>query len=164
MSEAVDVIVVGYGFAGGIAALSASEAGASVLILEKQPDPGGISVCSAGGLRITDDADKALRYLVATNAGTTPEPVLRVLAQGMKDLPSYAGKLCESVGAQLGVRSSPANYPLPGYESFGFAYVDEVEDFDPATALPHVRGAAAGARLFEVLRRNVEKRSSVTVQ
>lgn len=164
MSEAADVIVVGYGFAGGIAALAASDAGASVLILEKQPDPGGISVCSAGGLRITDDADKAFSYLCATNAGTTPEPVLRVLAQGMKDLPAYAGKLCAPAGAKLGVRSSPANYPLPGYESFGFAYVDELPNFDPATALPHVRGAVAGARLFEVVRRNVETRPAVTLR
>ena len=47
-SEAFDVIVVGFGYAGAIAAIEAHDAGASVLLLEKEPDPGGISVCSAG--------------------------------------------------------------------------------------------------------------------
>ena len=46
-----DVIVVGFGYAGGIAAIAAHDAGARVLLLEKQPAPGGISVCSAGGVR-----------------------------------------------------------------------------------------------------------------
>jgi len=164
MNETYDVIVIGYGFAGGIAAINAHDAGAKVLLIEKNPDPGGISVCSAGGLRISDDADRALSYLVATNAGTTPEPVLRVLAEGMVGLPEQVGPLCDAVGAKLGLRPSPANYPLPGYDSFGFAYVDQVPDFDPAETFPAVRGAAAGARLFEVVRRNVAMRGGIAVK
>ena len=88
-SEAFDVIVIGFGYAGAIAAIEAHDAGASVLLLEKQPDPGGISVCSAGGLRIAKSADDAFAYLAATNAGTAPEPVLRRLAQGMTGLADY---------------------------------------------------------------------------
>lgn len=42
--EGYDVIVVGYGFAGGAAAIEASDAGARVLLLEKMPDAGGISM------------------------------------------------------------------------------------------------------------------------
>ena len=68
---AFDVVVVGYGFAGGIAAIAAHDAGAKVLLVEKCAAPGGISVCSAGGLRVADDEVDALAYLVATNAGTT---------------------------------------------------------------------------------------------
>ena len=49
MSEIFDVIVIGFGYAGAVAAIEAHDAGAAVLLLEKQPDPGGISVCSAGG-------------------------------------------------------------------------------------------------------------------
>lgn len=159
-----DVIVVGFGFAGGIAAITAHDAGARVLLLEKMPTPGGISVCSAGGLRITEDAGQALEYLVATNAGTTPEPVLAALARGMQGLPAFAEKLCAQIGARLGVRASPANYPLPGYRSFGFAYVDELEGFDAKQAFPAVRGAVAGARLFEVVRRNVAARAGIEVR
>jgi succinate dehydrogenase/fumarate reductase flavoprotein subunit len=155
---AYDVIVVGYGFAGGIAAIEAHDAGARVLILEKGETPGGISVCSAGGLRIAADAREALAYLVATNAGTTPEPVLAALAHGMTGLADYARGLCDAAGAVLGERPSPANYPLPGYRTFGFAYVDEFPGFDSAARYPDVRGSPAGARVFEVVRRNVEIR------
>ena len=49
--EAYDVIVIGYGFAGAVAAIEASDSGASVLLLEKMQDPGGISICAGGGLR-----------------------------------------------------------------------------------------------------------------
>lgn len=162
--ESVDVLVIGYGFAGGVAAIHAHDAGARVLLIDKNPDPGGISVCSAGGLRISDDAAKALAYLVETNAGTTPEPVLRRLAQGMAGLAASVAPLCAAAGAKLGLKSSPANYPLPGYESFGFAYVDEIADFDAAASFPAVRGAPAGARLFEVVRRNVALRPEVAVR
>ena len=44
--ETYDVIVVGYGFAGATAAIEAARAGAKVLVLEKAPDPGGISILS----------------------------------------------------------------------------------------------------------------------
>jgi succinate dehydrogenase/fumarate reductase flavoprotein subunit len=159
-----DVIVIGYGFAGAMAAIHAHDAGARVLLIDKNPDPGGISVCSAGGLRISDDAEKALAYLVRTNAGTTPEPVMKALAAGMAGLAEAMAPLCEAAGARLGLKSSPANYPLPGYESFGFAYVDDVQGFDAAAAYPAVRGSPAGARLFEVVRRNVALRQGIEVR
>ncbi|MEO6624000.1 MAG: FAD-dependent oxidoreductase, partial [Burkholderiaceae bacterium] len=41
--ETVDVVVVGCGYAGAVAAIAAHDAGARVLVLEKMPDPGGIS-------------------------------------------------------------------------------------------------------------------------
>ena len=40
----VDVVVVGYGYAGAVAAIEAKEAGADTLLIEKMPDPGGISI------------------------------------------------------------------------------------------------------------------------
>ena len=48
--ETYDVIVVGYGFAGATAAIEAARAGAKVLVLEKAPDPGSISICSQGAI------------------------------------------------------------------------------------------------------------------
>ena len=57
--EAVDIVVVGYGYAGAIAAIEASDAGRKVLLVEKMPYPGGISICSGGNIRIADDADVA---------------------------------------------------------------------------------------------------------
>ena len=108
MNASCDVLVIGYGFAGAISAIAASDAGARVLLLEKQPDPGGISVCSAGGIRITGDPAKALAYLKATNAGTTPEDVLKRLADGMAEMPDYVARLGRAVGITTGVRPRSA--------------------------------------------------------
>ncbi len=49
--ESFDVIVVGFGFAGAIAALNAHEAGAKTLLIEKSAVPGGLSICSYGAVR-----------------------------------------------------------------------------------------------------------------
>ena len=69
--EETDVIVVGGGYAGATAAIAAHDAGADVALLEKMPDPGGISICSGGGLRIAYDAEAALQYLQATEMSPT---------------------------------------------------------------------------------------------
>lgn len=153
-----DVIVVGYGFAGGMAAIAAADAGARVLLLEKNGTPGGISICSAGGLRVAEDEAAAAAYLRATCGGKTPDAVLEALACGMTRLEPRVRGLTDAAGAQLSRRSSPANYPLPGYETFGFLYVEAVDGLDLATAYPHVAGAPAGAMLFHVVSRNVAAR------
>src|ERR1700745_2387863 len=80
--ESCDVVVAGYGFGGGISAIEAADAGAEVRVFEKMPQPGGISICSGGGVRCAESAKDAFEYLKATNAGTTPADVLRVLADG----------------------------------------------------------------------------------
>src|SRR5690242_15150472 len=87
--ETYDVVVIGYGFAGAVAAIEASDAGASVLLIEKMQDPGGISICAGGGLRVAQSFENAYAYLQATNAGTTPDDVLEVIARGMTTLTPY---------------------------------------------------------------------------
>jgi len=49
-NELVDVLVVGFGIAGACAAISAAEAGASVLVIERASAPGGSSALSGGEL------------------------------------------------------------------------------------------------------------------
>lgn len=158
MSTQYDVIVVGFGYAGAVAAIAAHDAGARVLLLEKQSEPGGISVTSAGGVRCTGWPDAALAYLCATNGDTTPEPVLRALAHGMAEMPAFIGTLAKAIGATAAVRPAGGNYPFPGADAFGFVNIDEVPGFDPARDFPNVRGAAAGARLFRVVFDNVRLR------
>jgi hypothetical protein len=163
MTERFDVVVVGYGYAGAAAAIAASDAGAAVLLLERMPTPGGISICSAGGVRIADDSEQALAYLTATNGGKTSESVLRALAGGMTRMPERIEALGRASGAVISRRASPANYPFEGFETFGFIYVEEIPGFDPLAAYPHVAGAPAGAMLFKVMQDNVAARpSSVT--
>lgn len=162
---ACDVIVVGYGYGGAMAAIAAADAGARVLIVEKAARPGGISVCSAGGLRTAANAEAALAYLLATSGGKTPRKVLAVLACGMTGLHGRLAALAAPLGATVEHRAAPGNYPFDGAGTFGFACVTDIPGFDPRTAYPQVRGARQGALLFRVLEANVALRSDrITVR
>jgi len=156
--EEFDVVVVGFGFAGGVSAISAHDAGARVLLVEKADYPGGISICSAGGIRITRDADAAFRYLKETNADTAPDGNLRVLAEGMATIADFVKQLASVNGAELAEADAPGNYPLGGYESFGFISVADIPGFDVREGYPHVRGLRGGARMFKVIEDNVRER------
>lgn len=160
----LDVIVLGYGYAGAVAAISAADAGARVLLAEKSTTPGGISVCSAGGLRIAEDADAAFAYLKTTCGEKTPDDVLRALAEGMTHLSARLAELATGQGARIDARASPGNYPFSGNETFGFAYVEELDGFDPARDYPQVRGNPQGALLFQLLERNIARRSTIDVR
>ncbi len=158
-----DVLVVGYGFAGAAAAIAAADAGKKVLLIEKMPDPGGISICSGGSARSAYSFDDALAYLTATNAGRTPDDVLAVLAQGMVDMPAYLSKLAGDCGLQIspnltGNRKRGGNYPLPGWDTFYHTHIDLIPDWDAREAYPQVAGMPGGARLFYVMQKNVELR------
>ena len=153
-----DVVVVGYGYAGGIAAIEAHDAGARVLLIDKMAEPGGISVCSYGAMRSARDGDAAFRYLKQTNGGRTPDDVLRVLAHGMTRIEGYMRKLAEVNGAVVSPRDKFANYPFDGYDVFYQTLIEEVPNFDPAQTYPHVRGAPGGARVFKTLEDNVSAR------
>ena len=156
--QTADVVVVGCGYAGAIAAITAHDSGAKVLLLEKMPDPGGISICSFGGVRAAQDAAAAFAYLERTNGGTAPPAVLRALARGMTALPKRVDALARAVGATTSLRPGPANYPFAGNDTFGFVNIETVADFDAAKAYPDVVGAPGGTLLFEVLRRNLHQR------
>jgi succinate dehydrogenase/fumarate reductase flavoprotein subunit len=155
-----DVVVVGYGYAGAVAALEACQAGADVLLIEKMPDPGGISITSGGNVRTVENAEEGFEYLRATNAGTTPDAVLRALAAGLKQMPTYFAKLCAVNGATIDHRQADGNYPFPGTKTFGYVSVRHVPDFNPAETYPFVSSyvpieRAAGVRLFKVIEDNI---------
>ena len=158
-----DVVVVGYGYAGAVAALEAQEAGADVLLIEKMPDPGGISITSGGNVRTVADEEAGFQHLRATNAGATPDSVLRALAAGMKQMPDYFEKLCRVNGATVDRRRADGNYPFPGTETFGYVSIKHVPDFDAAQTYPFVSSyvpihRAAGVRLFKVIEDNIRAR------
>ena len=156
--EEVDVVVVGYGFAGGVSAIEAHDVGAKVLVVEKMPDPGGISLCSHGAICSTRDPEGAFTYLKATNAGRTPDSVLRALAEGMQDNEAYARKLTELTGAEFMIRDRGGNYPFPGDDSFYYTQITSVPNFDTAQVYPQVKGRPGGPMVFYVLQKNVEER------
>ncbi len=160
MDDNYDVVVVGFGLAGAIAAIEAHDAGAKVLLIEKEPIPGGISICAGGGARIADDAAEAFAYLKATCAGTTSDPVLMALARGVVRLSDYVRALAEPLGATTRIVPAKANYPLPGYQTWGHIEVDHVPGFDPAREYPHIRveGDVNGKNLFKVAHDHIARR------
>jgi succinate dehydrogenase/fumarate reductase flavoprotein subunit len=164
--ESCDIVVAGYGFGGGVSAIEAADRGAEVRIYEKMPQPGGISICSGGGVRCAESADDAFEYLKATNAGTTPDDVLWVLAEGMADAEAYVRKLAESVpGAMMKPRDRSGkhggNYPFPGWQTFYSAQVEVFPKLDRAKIFPMVRTRpnSGGPELFWLIDRHVKQRS-----
>jgi len=158
----VDVVVVGYGAAGAVAAIEAARAGASVLLLEKMPDPGGLSIVSAGGLRVCFDVDQGFAYLRHTCGGRTPDDVLRVLAQGMSELPDYLRSLASINGATVRVSRAPGNYPFPGCDHLGYAEIASIPGFGQSPAACEagylaVKPMRPGCHLFKVLADNVDR-------
>jgi len=161
--DEVDVVVVGYGYAGAIAALESQEAGAETLLVEKMPDPGGISITSGGNVRIIEDVEEGFNYLRSTNGGTTPDSVLRALAVGMKQMPAYLEKLCRIDGAIVDRRQADGNYPFPGTKTWGYVSVNSIPGFNPEKTYPFVSSyvpihRAAGVRLFKVIEDNIRAR------
>jgi succinate dehydrogenase/fumarate reductase flavoprotein subunit len=61
--EEFDVVVVGYGGAGAAAAISAHDAGAEVLLLEKMPNAGGNTALSGGGILSVTNVEDAVTYI-----------------------------------------------------------------------------------------------------
>ena len=166
-AEEFDIIVIGYGFAGGMAAITAADAGCSVLLAEKAPTPGGISICSGGSLRGADDADRVFEYLQHTNGGRTPDDVLRVLADGMAKISDDVRELANINGAAVETISKPANYPFPGHDAFNNTNVTEVPGKNVQEEVyPHImaRPSANGWRVFKVLEDNVDAKDNIEVR
>ncbi|MCD8023261.1 MAG: FAD-binding protein [Lachnospiraceae bacterium] len=84
-----DVVVLGMGFSGMVAAKYAADAGAGVLIVEKMPEAqagGNSKVCGQCVANGYDDADNALTYYKALTGGRdVPEAVLKAIADGVAD-------------------------------------------------------------------------------
>ena len=100
-SEAMecDVLVMGSGTAGLSAAIAAAEAGANVLVIEKQDIPGGSAVTSAGIVYApVDESDKAamVQYYMDRAEGNANEELLTFYADNALDTIAWL----ESLGVQ----------------------------------------------------------------
>ncbi|HZP87448.1 MAG TPA: FAD-dependent oxidoreductase [Burkholderiales bacterium] len=157
--HACDVLVVGFGAAGAVAAIEAHDRGADVLLIEKMADPGGISILSAGGIRIAYDANGAFEYLRTTCGGRTSEDVLRVLADGMAELPDYVRQLARVDAAEIGIKPAVGNYPFPGCDDLGYVEVTAIPGFSPDVPYHAAWPMRPGCYLFKLLEDNVRHRA-----
>jgi 3-oxosteroid 1-dehydrogenase len=113
--ETYDVIVVGSGAAGAVAALRAAERGLSVIILEKAHKYGGTSATSGGVLWVPnhqltandDSREKTLEYLNSVMSG----PIQRDRLDAYLDNAPEMARFIKSLGIPLGVAAWPDYYP-----------------------------------------------------
>jgi succinate dehydrogenase/fumarate reductase flavoprotein subunit len=149
-----DVVVIGYGGAGAAAAITAHDAGASVLIVEKTPAGGGATRISGGSVRTYADNAKAIDYIHTLCEGATGRDVIRTFVEES----AVNGSWIQGLGGTV--------VPSPATLIAGFPRML------PGSAFPHVRGADGigprlrvtgstnffGLELWKFLASNVESR------
>jgi len=104
-ADGVDILVVGSGLGGMIAALRAHDSGLRTLMIEKSPYYGGTSAFSGGGIWIPnhpdvqdeDSREAALTYLNAVTGGKADQGKLEAYVDNAPAMAAYA----RSVGARL---------------------------------------------------------------
>jgi len=145
-AEKTDIVVIGSGAAGFTAAITAHDAGARVVVLEKQPITGGNSLLAAGGMNaagtrfqqakgIKDSVDLMYKDTMTGGKNMSDPELARILsansAASVEWLMSLGADLSD-VGRLGGASVSRAHRPKGG--------------------------AAVGAHIVDVLRKNVAKR------
>ena len=166
--EEADVIVVGYGLSGAVAAIEAHDCGTKVIILEKSQYPGGCSILSGGMCLSARDADNAAKYLTETSGGMVDDNLIYSFAQELAGNEEYIRKLAQPYNATLRTTKAyepgkkdewgyvPLGYPFPGYETFYRSAIATVPGFK---GFPWVQSHyPAGVNLMKVVMDHVEER------
>ncbi|MBI4190415.1 MAG: FAD-binding protein [Betaproteobacteria bacterium] len=150
-----DVVIVGYGGAGAAAALAAIDAGAKVLVLEKNPEGGGNTKYSGGTMRTYLDMDKAADYIETLCDGTTERDVVETFVRESSRNSEWVGGL----GGEIVPRSPSIDSRFPiAVPLAAFPGIRGAEGIGLRTRVKGA-GAAGGIDLWGVLSRNVAAKS-----
>lgn len=110
-----EIVVCGFGGSGAITAIQASDNGASVLVLEKQPQDDGDKMNQTNSTRLChatmmnfNSESEAVAYLTATSRGATPDDVI---ASWAKFAP-HTGEFMQGLGADIFDAGETTEYPL----------------------------------------------------
>ena len=145
-----DVVVVGYGAAGAVTAITAHDLGAKVLILEKAPlgQEGGNSRVAGQGWLNPYPIDKAITYFNAMcGEYTVPQDMVQVWAEEMNKNNAFIESLGGTIIETVYKDREPAEFPeLPG--------ADCIHDYHIKTE----DGGNGYSRLWELLKSSVNKR------
>ena len=143
-----DVVVVGYGGAGATAALTAADARAEVLILEKNPEGGGNTRYSGGSLRTYLDLKKAVTFIETLCDGTTERDVVETfVSESSRNL-----EWLKALGGEIAPRPTPLHFPhsLP----VAFPHTPGADGIGPRARIKGA-GEDAGIDLWGLLSRKV---------
>lgn len=150
MTDEVDLVVVGFGGAGAAAAITAHDAGARVVVLEKQAAGAHTpSTRMSGGLVMAvDSAAAGAAYLDACAGGMVPSDVTAAWAHSAGDVLDWLDKAAGLTFSRINTAEHPE---LPGADAVGVYQPGRAEfRLDPA--------AGAGDALFAALARAVAER------
>jgi len=162
-SQTADVVVVGTGLAGLSAAITAHDAGANVLVLEKlsQAWEGGSSRVAMNYIAAffdpntwAPDVASGTAFLKAMAAGSVEdETVFAAQAQGFID--NLA--MVKSLGGNLGTWTATGNANAPGYKSYKTFCI--ALPGAPVQSTGYPLGSASDSRLWKLFRDNVSSRN-----
>ncbi len=159
-----DVVVVGHGYAGAVAAINAHDHGAQVLLIEKEAHPAGCSAASNGSIGcVINDVEQGFAYFQRLCGGRTPDDVIRTFCEESLKTPEYLAKLAEVDGAKVSPPQEVggAIFEFPGRDAYGSCFVKEVPGF---TQFPWYPGPkTGGVKLMKVLIDNLEARKIETI-
>ncbi len=151
-----DVVIVGYGGAGAVTAMTAHDAGAKVIILEKYPQDTATEVrhtpstryCGTSCFDFTS-ADLAAQHLYALSKGATPMDICKVWGEGALKTKEFYTR----IGLKINVR--PERARGKGGNEFPFMVGgNDIEGFNTP---------GAGPEMWKQLSREVEKDRKIQV-
>ena len=154
-----DVIVVGAGGAGLTSAIYAHDAGARVLVLEKMPRLGGITVLAGGGIKAVRDAKPATEYLTVTQGGRVSDDLIQTFAEGLEAIPDQLRDLAKVNGAVVEEVNEGHSgiYDFPGRETIFSIRITDIPGFT-GYDWAHTGKNLYGQRFFKILLDNVQAR------
>jgi succinate dehydrogenase/fumarate reductase flavoprotein subunit len=153
----VDVIVVGYGSAGSAAAISAHDAGASVILLEKMPHLGGNTGVAGGNMTIPKNPEAFKKHLKTLVFETVEPELIDTFVDGLMQNPDWFKEMGAALRRFAVPPASCSTYipdvTFPGVPGAEDVAVYCIKESDVATS------PCGGQRLMQVMSRQVEKRN-----
>lgn len=153
--KTADVVVIGYGGAGACAAISAHDAGASVIILEKMNEGGGNTLISSGGIMNPNNEEEALKHirgLFASYPTETDEEFLKIFVHESMHLVDWIKGLKEGTRMRI--------YGHAGYPQVAGA--DSMDKWSVSNKAPGSR-KGGGPNLWAVYTHAVEEVRKIPV-